>query len=83
MDGEQQFEIRYRNTQGTLLRILLTASRRGLDIPYVRAEPATGAADKNAGGALHAATLRLRANAKQTAQLHRDWRAIPDVLEVR
>ena len=32
-----QFQIRYRNTQGTLMRILNAASRRGLDIPSVHA----------------------------------------------
>ncbi len=34
----QTFHIRYRNTQGTLMRILNAASRRGLDIPAVQAE---------------------------------------------
>ena len=30
-----QFHIRYRNTQGTLMRILNAVSRRGLDLPAV------------------------------------------------
>lgn len=69
----EQCRIRYRNSQGTLLRILLTTSRRGLDLDYVLAEPAGGE---------HLATLRLSANPKQWAQLGRDWRAIVDVLDV-
>ena len=32
------FHIRYRNTQGTLMRILNAASRRALDLPKVLAE---------------------------------------------
>ena len=36
----QTFHIRYRNTQGTLMRILNAASRRALDIPAVHAEAA-------------------------------------------
>ena len=36
----QTFHIRYRNTQGTLMRILNAASRRALDLPMVQAEPA-------------------------------------------
>ena len=68
-----QCQIRYRNSQGTLLRILLAATRRGLDLHSGRAEPE---------GASHRATLQLEANARQLAQLGRDWRAIVDVLEV-
>ena len=35
IDGDEhmQFHIRYRNTQGTLMRILNAVSRRGLDLP--------------------------------------------------
>lgn len=69
----EQCRIRYRNSQGTLLRILLTTTRRGLDLDYVLAEPAGGE---------HLATLRLSASPKQWAQLGRDWRAIVDVLDV-
>ncbi len=36
----QAFHIRYRNTQGTLMRIMNAASRRGLDLISVQAEPA-------------------------------------------
>ena len=67
------FQIRYRNTQGTLMRILNAASRRALDMPYVQASPS---------GSLHSATLLLEVNAKQIGQLCRDWRAIVDVTGV-
>ena len=68
------FHIRYRNTQGTLMRILNAASRRGIDIPYVQAEPTEHT---------HQATLLLDVNAKQLGQLIRDWRAIVDVAKLR
>ena len=68
------FHVRYRNTQGTLMRILNGASKRGLDIPSVHAEPA---------GSDHLVSLSLDVNAKQIGQLHREWYAIADVLEVR
>jgi acetolactate synthase small subunit len=68
------FHIRYRNTQGTLMRILSAASRRGIDLPYVQAEPAEQA---------HQVTLLMGVNAKQVGQLCRDWRAIVDVMDVR
>jgi hypothetical protein len=67
------FHIRYRNTQGTLMRILNAASRRALDIPYVQAK---------ATGPEHTATLLLEVNAKQIGQLCRDWHAIVDVTDV-
>jgi acetolactate synthase regulatory subunit len=70
----QTFHIRYRNTQGTLLRILNAASRRGLDIPWVKAEPVLQD---------HEVTLALEVNPKQVGQLFRDWYAIPDVADVR
>ena len=70
----QAFHIHYRNTQGTLMRILNAASRRGIDMPYVRATPNEHA---------HAVTLLLDINPKQTGQLCRDWRAIVDVTKVR
>ncbi len=68
------FHIRYRNTQGTLMRILNAASRRGIDMPYVQAEPAEHT---------HKLTLLLDVNAKQIGQLCRDWHAVVDVIDVR
>jgi acetolactate synthase small subunit len=68
------FHIRYRNTQGTLMRILNAASRRGIDMPYVQAEPAEHT---------HKLTLLLDVNAKQIGQLCRDWHAVVDVINVR
>lgn len=70
----QAFHIRYRNTQGTLMRILNAASRRGLDIPYVQAEPIEHT---------HQVTLLLEVNPKQVGQLCRDWNAVVDVICVR
>lgn len=70
----QTFQIRYRNTQGTLMRILNAVSRRGLDMPSVHA----AAADSD-----HEITLSLEVNPKQIGQLSREWYAIPDVIEVR
>jgi acetolactate synthase small subunit len=67
------FHIRYRNTQGTLMRILNAASRRGIDMPYVQAEPAEHT---------HRVTLLLNVNAKQVGQLCRDWHAIVDVMDL-
>lgn len=67
-------EIRYRNRQGALLRILNAVSRRGLDIPYVLAESA---------GDSHQATLLLEVTSIQLAQLGREWRSIVDVVDVR
>jgi acetolactate synthase small subunit len=68
------FHVRYRNTQGTLMRILSAVARRGLDLPYVQAEPIEHA---------HKVTLLVDVNAKQVGQLCRDWRAIVDVVDVR
>lgn len=67
------FTIRYRNTQGTLMRILNAASRRALDLPQVQAE----AAEHD-----HQVTLVLEVNQKQVGQLYREWYAIPDVIKV-
>ena len=67
------FTIRYRNTQGTLMRILNAVSRRGLDLDYVNAE----AAEHD-----HQATLVLEVNPKQVGQLYREWYAIADVIHV-
>jgi acetolactate synthase regulatory subunit len=70
----QSFHIRYRNTQGTLMRILNAASRRGLDIPTVQAEAAEHG---------HQVTLALDVNSKQVGQLYREWYSIADVTHVR
>ena len=69
----QLFHIRYRNTQGTLMRILNAASRRALDLPAVHAEPA----ERD-----HQVTLTLDVNQKQVGQLFREWYAIADVIHV-
>jgi acetolactate synthase regulatory subunit len=70
----QTFQIRYRNTQGTLMRILNAVSRRGLDMPSVHAETA----DPH-----HQVKLVLDVNSKQVGQLYREWYAISDVIHVR
>jgi acetolactate synthase small subunit len=70
----QAFQIRYRNTQGTLMRILNAASRRGLDLTSVHAEPAEHD---------HRVTLTLEVNSKQVGQLFREWYAVADVVDVR
>jgi acetolactate synthase small subunit len=69
----QSFQIRYRNTQGTLMRILNGASRRGLDLHYVLAE----AAERD-----HQVTIVLDVNQKQVGQLYREWYSIADVIKV-
>jgi acetolactate synthase small subunit len=68
-----QFHIRYRNTQGTLMRILNAASRRGLDLPAVYAEQSEQD---------HQVTLLLDVNQKQVGQLYREWYSIADVIHV-
>jgi acetolactate synthase small subunit len=68
-----QLHVRYRNTQGTLMRILNAASKRGLDIPAVHAEPA----ERD-----HQVTLTLDVNQKQVGQLYREWYSIADVIHV-
>jgi acetolactate synthase small subunit len=68
------FHVRYRNTQGTLMRILTAVSRRTIDLTYVQAEPCEHA---------HKVTLLVDVNTKQVGQLCRDWRTIVDVIEVR
>ena len=60
----QSFQVRYRNTQGTLMRISNAASRRGLDLPTV-------VADALEHG--HQVTLALDVNPKQVGQLYREW----------
>jgi acetolactate synthase small subunit len=69
----QTFHVRYRNTQGTLMRILNAASRRALDLPVVHAEPAEHD---------HQITLALDVNQKQVGQLYREWYSIADVIKV-
>jgi len=69
----QRFQIRYRNTQGTLMRILNAVSRRGLDTLSVHAD---------AAGQEYEVTLVLEVNAKQTGQLYREWYSIADVVLV-
>ena len=70
----QVFHIRYRNAQGTLMRILNAVSRRGLDLTSVHAEYA---------GHDHAVTMLLEVSHKQIGQLYREWNSIVDVFEVR
>jgi acetolactate synthase small subunit len=69
----QLFHIRYRNSQGTLMRILNAASRRGLDLTSVHAEYA---------GQDHAVTVLLHVSQKQIGQLYREWHSIVDVINV-
>jgi acetolactate synthase small subunit len=70
----QVFHIRYRNTQGVLMRILNAVSRRGLDLTSVNAQPVTEH---------HEVTLLLDVTEKQVGQLYREWHSIVDVLGVR
>ncbi len=69
----QVFHIRYRNSQGALMRILNAVSRRGLDLSSVHAEYA---------GQDHLATMLLDVSQKQVGQLYREWNAIVDVIHV-
>ncbi len=68
-----QFQLAYYNRQGTLMRILGIVTRRGLDLPYVHAEPC---------GDVHKVTLRVAVNPKQLGQLCREWSVTPDVVEI-
>jgi len=70
----QSFQIHYRNTQGTLMRILNAASRRGLDLTAMQ----TQAVEHD-----YQITLALDANPKQVGQLYREWYSITDVTHVR
>jgi len=70
----QAFHIRYRNTQGTLMRILNAASRRGLDLTSVQSEPEETD---------YQVALLLDVNQKQVGQLFREWYAIADVKDVQ
>lgn len=71
--GMQVFHIRYRNSQGTLMRILNAVSRRGLDLASVHAEY---------DGQQHAVSMLVEATQKQQGQLFREWNAIVDVAGV-
>ncbi len=77
-----RFEIHYRNSQGTLMRLLTTVSRRGLDFEQVRAEPLAGGS-ASGGADLYRLVIALRAHSKHIAQMCRDWRSIVDIVEVR
>ena len=70
----QMFHVRYRNSQGALMRILNAVSRRGLELTSVHAEYA---------GIDHGVTLLLNVTQKQSGQLYREWNSVVDVLEVR
>lgn len=70
----QVFHIRYRNSQGALMRILNAISRRGLDLTSVHAE---------AAGTRHGVTVSLEVTHKQIGQLCREWYSIVDVIDVR
>ncbi len=70
----QLFHVRYRNAQGTLMRILNAVSRRGLDLTSVHAEYA---------GQNYVVTLLLEVTPKQIGQLYREWYGVVDVIEVR
>jgi acetolactate synthase regulatory subunit len=69
----KNYHVRYRNTQGTFLRILTAVQRRGLDMSFVHAEQV---------GDRHLVTLALLMNPKQAEQVCREWHAIVDVEEV-
>ncbi len=69
----QLFQIRYRNSQGTLMRILNAVSRRGLELNSVHAEYT---------GQDHAVTMLLHVSPKQMGQLYREWHSIVDVINV-
>ena len=68
------FRIRYRNTQGTLMRILNAASRRGIDVAALEARPT---------GLDHELTLHIEVHSRQIGQLTRDWYSVVDVVDVR
>ncbi|HEY1659733.1 MAG TPA: hypothetical protein VGG14_15370 [Candidatus Sulfotelmatobacter sp.] len=70
----QGFHIRYRNSQGTLMRILNATSRRGIDLTSVHA---------GYDGQHYSVMLRLEVSQKQIGQLSREWYSIMDVMDVR
>jgi acetolactate synthase small subunit len=70
----QGFHIRYRNSQGTLMRILNAMSRRGIDLTSVHA---------GYDGQHYSVMLRLNVSQKQVGQISREWHSIVDVIDVR
>jgi acetolactate synthase small subunit len=70
----QAFHIRYRNSQGALMRILNAISRRGIDLTSVHA---------GFDGQHYSVMLRLEVSQKQIGQLSREWHSIVDVIDVR
>jgi acetolactate synthase regulatory subunit len=70
----QVFHIRYRNSQGALMRILNAVSRRGLDLTSVHTE---------AVAEHYEVALQLEVTPKQMGQLYREWFSIVDVVDVR
>jgi acetolactate synthase regulatory subunit len=70
----QVFHIRYRNSQGALMRILNAVSRRGLDLTSVHTE---------AAAEHYEVALQLEVTPKQMGQLYREWFSIVDVVDVR
>ena len=68
------FHIHYRNTQGTLMRILTALSRRALEVQYLHTVPS---------GNMYRLDLLVEVTPKQIGQLCRDWHAIVDVADVR
>ena len=70
----QAFHVHYHNTQGTLMRILTSVSRRGIELSYVQ----TTAIETG-----YRVTMLLEVTPKQVGQLSRDWHAIVDVVDVR
>jgi acetolactate synthase small subunit len=68
------FHIHFRNTQGTLMRILTAVSRRALEVQYLHAVTS---------GNGFRVDLLLEVTPKQIGQLCRDWHAIVDVTDVR
>jgi acetolactate synthase small subunit len=70
----QAFHIRYRNSQGALMRILNAISQRGIDLTSVHA---------GYDGQYYSVLLRLEVSQKQFGQLSREWHSIVDVIDVR
>ena len=71
----QVFHIRYRNSQGALMRILNAVSRRGLDLAF--------GSCRACGQEHHEVALLLEVTPKQIGQLYREWFSIVDVIDVR
>jgi len=69
------FTIRFRPTQGTLLRVLSEITRRGLELNYIQAHSGKGAVPGRA-------VIRVdELKDKQRDQLLRAWRSTIDVEE--